>query len=180
MEFQLHSFKPKILNSLISHDIANALAVIHETKGKQKLYEQQKPEVLKNLQHIASIESTESSNRLEGATAPQSVLDKIIQSGKPLNAANRSEAEIAGYRNVLAQLHSTAADIPLSTNNILQIHRDLMSFTPEGGGYWKKTSNDITMTMPDGKSIIRSVTTPPYLVETQMHLLVPHYQEWLD
>ena len=176
----MYSFKPDVLNSLMSHEISRALAFIHEARGKQDLYEQQKPDVLKNLRQIAIIESTESSNRLEGLTAPQDVMDKIIQSSQPLNASDRSEAEIAGYRKALGQLHDNAANIPLTDGIILQLHRDLMGFTPEGGGYWKKAPNDITMTMPNGKRHIRAHTTSPHLVEAQMRELVDRYSQQMN
>ena len=176
----MYSFKPDILNSLTVHEMNRALAFIHEAQGKQDVYEHQKPDVLKNLQQIAIIESTESSNRLEGLTAPQDVMDKIIQSSQPLNASNRSEAEIAGYRKALGQLHDNAANIPLTDGIILQLHRDLMVFTPEGGGYWKKAPNDITMTMPNGERHIRAHTTSPHLVETQMRELVDRYSQQMN
>ena len=175
----MHSFKSAVLENLVSHEISRSIGAIHEARGKQELFEQQKPEVLKSLRQVAIIESTESSNRLEGITAPQKVLEQIIQSGKPMDTSDRSEGEIAGYRQVLGTLHESAEAIPLSTNIILQFHQNLMKFTPEGGGYWKKTPNDITMTMPDGDTSIRAATTPPYLVGQQMDALVEGYKEWL-
>ena len=45
----MHSFKSEILDTLVSHDISLALGVIHEARGKQELYERQKPEVLKTF-----------------------------------------------------------------------------------------------------------------------------------
>ena len=176
----MYSFRPDILDSLTSHEISRALAVIHEARGKQELYEQQKPEVLKNLRQVAIIESTESSNRLEGVTAPRDVMNKIIQSGQPLNVSDRSEAEIAGYRKALGQLHDNAANIPLTNGVILQLHRDLMGFTPEGGGYWKKAPNDVTMTMPNGERHIRAHTTSPHLVDMQMRELVNRYSQQMN
>ena len=176
----MHSFKPDILNSLTSHEISRALAAIHERPSQQDLYQQKRPDVLVNLRQVAIIESTESSNRLEGLTAPQDVMDKIIQSSQPLNASDRSEAEIAGYRKVLGQLHDNVANIPLTDGIILQLHRDLMGFTPEGGGYWKKAPNDITMTMPNGERYIRTHTTSPHLVEMQMRELVDRYSQQMN
>ncbi len=41
------------------------IAKIHEFKGKQELYFQQKPAELERLVEIAKVESTESSNRIE-------------------------------------------------------------------------------------------------------------------
>ena len=173
----MYSFKPEIINNLMNHSISDSLSVIHEARGKQELYEKQKPEVLRNLQEVAIIESTESSNRLEGATAPPEVLDKIILSGKPLDGSNRSEAEIAGYRNVLGKLHENTNAIPISANIILQLHGEMMDFTPAKGGYWKKAPNDITITLPDGQEYVRAKTTSLHLVENQMATLIDRYHD---
>ena len=175
----MQSFKPTILRALASHDISRAVGVIHEARGKQELYERQRPELLNKLQQAAIIESTESSNRLEGITVPAEVMDAIMESGAPLNAENRSEAEIAGYRNVLGQLHERAKDIPLNCGTIRQMHRDLMKATDEEGGEWKKTPNDITIKLGDIQST-RAQTTQPYLVDIHMNDLVEAYQKHLQ
>ena len=171
----MFSFKPEILDPLTSHAINRALCTIHEARGKQELYEKQKPEVLESLQQVAIIESTESSNRLEGAVAPQKVIDEIIKNGRPLDASNRSEAETAGYRNVLNNLHDNAINMPLSENIILQLHRDLMYFTSYIGGNWKINSNDITIETSNGTKYVRAENTKPHLTQKQMHELIEKY-----
>lgn len=176
----MHSFTQKIIGEIVGHGINRSVGAIHEARGKQELFEQQKPEVLESLKRVAIIESTESSNRLEGITAPRNVLERIIESGRPMDATDRSEGEIAGYRQVLGDLHDSADVIPLGKNIILQFHRNLMQYTTEGGGHWKKAPNDITETLPDGSKSIRAATTPPYLVEQQMTGLVDGYNKWLD
>ena len=40
-----------------------------EFKGKQPLYQEQSPQTLSRLREVAIIQSTESSNRIEGITA---------------------------------------------------------------------------------------------------------------
>ena len=47
-------------------EIVNYLSQIHELKGKQTVYLRQKPDVLEKLVEIAKIQSTESSNAIEG------------------------------------------------------------------------------------------------------------------
>ena len=57
------------------------------------------------------IQSTESSNRIEGVVAPpQRIRDLVAKRTQP---ANCSEQEIAGYRDVLNTIHTNFADMPL-------------------------------------------------------------------
>ena len=47
-------------------EVINYLPLIHEYKGKQTSYIQQKPLVLNKLVEIAKVQSTEASNSIEG------------------------------------------------------------------------------------------------------------------
>lgn len=48
------------------NEILFYVAKIHEYKGKQELYLRQKPVELERLVEVAKVQSTESSNRIEG------------------------------------------------------------------------------------------------------------------
>ena len=54
----------------IHHRLLGIVRNISEYKGKQDLYQRQSPQVLETLRQVALIQSTESSNRIEGVTAP--------------------------------------------------------------------------------------------------------------
>jgi hypothetical protein len=56
--------------------------------------------VLKGLREIAAIESNESSNRLEGVIVPSKRLKALITENTM--PRDRSEQEVAGYRDALA------------------------------------------------------------------------------
>ena len=54
----------------------------------------------------------------------------------------RSEKEIAGYRDVLATIHENYEYIPIRSNYILQLHRDLYKYSEKNiGGNFKNTQN---------------------------------------
>ena len=106
---------------------------IQEFKGKQDLFKQQLPEVLNALKDAAVIQSTESSNRLEGIIVETRRLTSIVQ--KKIQPQTRSEAEVAGYRDVLATIHTSAPYMNLKPGVILQLHRDLMQYTGTGGRF---------------------------------------------
>jgi hypothetical protein len=85
------------------------LTAIYQFRGKQELYQSQAPEVLASLQRSAIIESSESSNRIEGIVAtPARVRENLGLGAAPVT---RSEAEIAGYATSWRQ---SMAPIPTS------------------------------------------------------------------
>src|SRR5213076_2611301 len=124
------------------------LTSIYQFRGKQELFEQQAPEVLASLQRSAIIESSESSNRIEGVVASPARVREIVGLGAP--PVTRSEAEIAGYRDVLATIHASHAHMNVSPNTILQMHRDLYHLAGAEGGEWKNVDNTIEAMLPDG------------------------------
>ena len=51
-------------------EMGGLLQKLGECKGRQDLFQRQTPQVLETLKQTAIIESTESSNRIEGVTVP--------------------------------------------------------------------------------------------------------------
>lgn len=152
------SFVPSILQRPVPHRLVRTLAEIHRSRGKQELYRERAPEVLENLRRVALIESTESSNRIEGVVVPRSVLVELVEkeSGPP-RIENRSEGEVAGYRAVIDLVLASHQNIPLTSGVVLQLHRDLYKFAGGIGGVWKPTENEITERGTDGKAFVRFV-----------------------
>ncbi len=57
---------------------------------------------------------------------------------------NRDEEEILGYRDVLNTIHESYEYIPISSNYILQLHKELFKYSEKGiGGRYKNTQNSI-------------------------------------
>lgn len=170
----LHPTYFKKLN-FTDEDIST-LQKIGEYKGKQSLYFQQTPEILKTLKNLAIIESSESSNRLEGITAPHKRIEEIaLKATKPLN---RSEQEIAGYRDVLDLVHESGEHMKFTTNVILQCHSMLYRYMPDTGGHWKIVDNEIVEKAPDG-TIKRIRFKPASAITTPqlMEQLTSYYEQ---
>jgi Fic family protein len=137
----------------LSQGLLQTIRQLGEYKGRQQLYTEQAPQVLKALQHAAEIESTESSNRIEGVLAPHDrIADIVARRAKP---RNRPEQEIAGYRDVLQDIHVKSPRMEFTTALVLQFHEDLYSFSTGKGGEWKHADNEITETLPDGRRRVR-------------------------
>ena len=89
--------------NLLTPEIVQMLASIHEHKGKQELFMEANVDELKTLLEVALIQSTGASNRIEGIFTSDKRLEELVtQKAEP---RNRSEQEIAGYREVLATIH---------------------------------------------------------------------------
>lgn len=170
----MKSFAPAYLDTIvIPQRLITTIRLLGEYKGKQDLYHQQAPEMLENLRQVALIQSTESSNRLEGIVADAKRLRALM--AEKTEPANRPEAEIAGYRDVLNTIHTSYDHIPFSDNVVLQLHRDLMKYCGKEGGRWKSTSNEITETLPDGTKNIRFLPVAPHQTSEYMRLLHEQY-----
>src|SRR5919199_5173731 len=137
----------------ITQGLLQTIRTIGEYKGKQELFKEQAPQALETLRQVAIIQSTESSNRIEGITAPLERIKELVASRT--TPRNRSEQEIAGYRDVLNTIHANYAYMQLSPGLVLQLHRDLYRFLPGEGGHWKPVDNQISETLPGGVRVIR-------------------------
>ncbi len=145
----------KLINMNVPMRLVRLIGTINEYKGKQDLYIQQSPQVLEGLKKVAIIESTKSSNEIEGIMIQTKRLEDIINKGKPINHGSRSEGEIMGYKEVLDIVYTSAEHILIKPSYILQLHRDLYKFVASEGGHWKNADNVIQETLPDGSKNIR-------------------------
>ena len=154
-----------IPNALLTPEIMALVGAIREYKGKQELYLNARADILNALMDVAKIQSTTSSNRIEGiSTTDARMRELMLQKTTP---RNRNEQEIAGYRDVLATIHESHDFISITPGVLLQLHRDLYSKQPQGsGGHWKLNDNVIEETDAHGKTFVRF--RPASAVETPM------------
>lgn len=131
----------------------NLIAKINEHKGKQELYKRQAPQILDTLRDVAVIQSTKASNAIEGIIITDSRLKCIMKNDSDLQ--DRSEGEIAGYRDVLQLIHASFDAIPVRESVILQLHKEMYRYNSIDGGTWKNADNLISKTFPDGTKRIR-------------------------
>lgn len=158
----------KILPTLMTPEIMNAIAGIHEYRGKQDLYLVTEPEIMDKLCEVARIQSTKSSNSIENiGTSDRRLRELMAEKVEPIN---RDEREIAGYRYVLDMIHDRHQHIGVTPNVILQLHRDLYRYLNAGfAGRWKDSDNVITEMSALGERVTRFVPTSaaatPHAVE---------------
>ncbi|MGH7408435.1 MAG: Fic family protein [Candidatus Methylomirabilales bacterium] len=154
----MKSFNPKRLAEVrVPLGVSWLLGTVMESKGRQDLYEKQSPEVLRTLRQLAIVESTESSNRIEGVTVEAGRLRPLVLGrARP---RDRPEEEIVGYRNALNWIHTDPGAISVTPETIQRLHAIAQAGAGDAG-HWKARDNEIIEVLPDGRRVIRFRPVP--------------------
>lgn len=144
---------------LLTPETMDLLAAVHEHKGRQTLHMSIKPDILYSMADIAKVQSTEASNRIEGVHTSERRLKEIMKDEGALKS--RDEEEIAGYRDVLKNIHENHEHIDITSNVLLQLHRDLYRHSSSSmGGHFKVGDNEIRGFREDGTEYVRFNPVP--------------------
>ena len=155
-------------------EILSLVASIYRYQGKQELYLKQRPNELEKLIDIAKIQSTESSNEIEGIVTTSVRLKQLLE--EKTTPRNRNEQEIVGYRDVLDIIHENFDVIPISRNYILQMHKILYSHMNNPlAGKTKNVQNYISATYPDGHSEVLFTPLSPFETPGALDLICDEY-----
>jgi Fic family protein len=143
-------------------ELGPVLARIDTGRGREELFEDQLPQVLRQLTESARIASITASNAIEGVHVASERALKIAE-GAP-RFRNRNEKEFAGYRDAIDGLmrldHYESLSVPLA----LHLHRQLFAHAGGRGGYLKTDPNYIVSYESGHREI---VFTPPAPEETE-------------
>ena len=162
--------------NLLTPEIVSYLTQIHEFKGEQTLFIEAKADTLTQLVEIAKIQSTESSNKIEGIYTSDIRLRELVKD--KTRPRTRNEQEIAGYRDVLNTIHESHDHIPPKSAIILQLHRDLYKFESYNiGGKYKNAYNIIEEEDSRGIKKIRFKPVPAWETPEAMEELCRAFEE---
>ena len=167
-------------SSIISNsNIINLISKIHEYKGKQSYLLDAKKDTLETLLKGAKIQSTSSSNKIEGIYTTDKRINEIVN--QKLEPKNRNEEEIAGYRDVLSLIHENYNFIDINKNTILQLHRDLYKYTGYSyGGKFKNSQNYIEEENEQGEKKVRFTPLSPVETPIAIEELCKNYNELVN
>ena len=170
-EFEYRKLKDKAWSGNVLMKVAH----IHEAKARQEFYLSRKPEELDRLLEISKIESTQASNAIEGIRTTDFRL-KQLMNGKTA-PKNRSEKEIAGYRDALKTIHDSFEFIPVTPNYILQLHSILLSHDDEVNyaGKYKDSQNYISGVDENGNGVTLFTPLSPLETPLAMQSLCEEY-----
>lgn len=175
----MHSLSPDYLARLrFDAQQGATLRALGEYRGKQQLFVAQSPEVLRDLRQVAVVESTESSNRLEGVVVAAHRLKSLVL--KNATPQSRSEQEVAGYRDALGLIHESGDQMPFSAGTVQQLHGILYRYMPQPGGRRKATNNDIIERHADGSARVRFRPVAAHLTPMAVDEMIERYRAAVD
>ena len=160
-------------------NIYHTIAKIHEYKGKQELYVKNYPDVLDKIIDVAKIQSTKSSNAIEGIYTNDARLNELMN--KKTEPRNRNEEEIAGYRHVLDIIHENYAYIEFNKNDILTLHNQLYSYSYVNyKGKFKTLDNTIMEVDELGNRKVRFQPVSSFETENYFDKMVGAYKKAVE
>lgn len=164
----------EIKNQKWDSDILGLIAAIYKEAGKQEMYLKQRPEELEKLVEIAKIQSTESSNAIEGIVTTSTRIRQLVE--EKTAPKNRDEQEIAGYRDALNIIHDSYDAIPITKNYILQLHKIMYSHMNNPmAGRTKSVQNYISAAYPDGHTEILFTPLSPFETPDALQKICDEY-----
>ena len=168
----------KLLNLNIPAKMYDLISKIYEYKGKQELYVANFSDVLDKMIEVAKIQSTKSSNAIEGISTNDTRLEELMN--KKSEPKNRNEEEIYGYREVLDIIHENYENIEFTKNNILTLHNRLYSYSEENHkGKFKTMDNSIVETNALGEKKVRFQPVSAFETENYIEKMISAYNEAL-
>lgn len=172
--YTLRTILPSFRLPMSSAWLLNSIA---EFKGQQELFTRQAPQVLRVLREQALVQSAESSNRIEGITVPSARLAPLVLGHDW--PRDRSEEEIAGYRQALDLIHTQAATLPIQPATVRHLHH--LCQQPAGdAGQWKTQDNEIVELRSGQASQIRFRCVSAQETPRAMDELCLLYRHFLD
>ncbi|MDD7731924.1 MAG: Fic family protein, partial [Eubacteriales bacterium] len=125
---------------------------------------------------VAKIQSTKSSNAIEGISTNDTRLEELMN--KKSEPKNRNEEEIYGYREVLDIIHENYENIEFTKNNILTLHNRLYSYSEENhNGKFKTMDNSIVETNALGEKKVRFQPVSAFETEIYIDAMIEAYNE---
>jgi len=141
-------------NGLLPASFVNMTSSIYAFKTEAQNKKNDYPQILRSLEALAKVQSVKSSNAIEGIVTTDERIREIVNHGSaPLN---HDEAEIAGYRDALNEIHRGYESINFREMDILRLHEIMLSLTGyEFGGRYKSEDNIILETDLYGQRKVR-------------------------
>lgn len=154
--------------NLTRQQTAEALRLVSELdefKGHWRRVKEVQAERLASLRQVATIESAASSTRIEGAELSDDEVAQVLAGLHVDSFRTRDEDEVRGYGELLSLIYESHAHLPLTENHIRQLHSILLGHTARDErhrGEFKKVSNDVIGSHPDGRTEVIFATATPF------------------
>ncbi len=165
-----------MLIGLVPAQVVTRLSAVDFGRGSEALYRDQMPGLLTELADRARVLSITASSAIEGVIVADADRAERIINRRATTLRNRSEQELAGYRD--AQDYLFQEDWrPLNAGLILHLQRLLFAHAALHGGDFKTEDNLVVDRSPDGSTTVRftpvSAASAPFAIDD----LIERYQD---
>ena len=166
-------------NGLLPANLINITGMIYSLKTGSEIRKDEFEKIFTELEKVAKVQSIKSSNAIEGIiTSDERIKEIVNKSSEPLN---HNEAEIAGYRDALNEIHLNYELIEFNENTILRLHEMMMSYSgDEYGGKYKDEDNVILVIDNEGNRTVRFRPTVASETPKAMEQLILAYLDARD
>ena len=149
----MRRFDYSFLADSIPANMMSLSNVIIDLRAKGEFRKQQYPDLYRELQKNAIIESVKGSNAIEGIVTTDDRIRDIVAGAAPIT---HDELEIAGYRDALNLIHKDHEKLDINEYTILRLHQMIEERTnPDEAGRYKAHDNLIMEYLPDGRRSVR-------------------------
>jgi Fic family protein len=139
-------------------ELGAILSKIDTGRGRERLFEDQMPELLSQLSEHARIASITASNAIEGVILDGNRAERIAEGARRFR--NRNEREFAGYRDAVDDLMRLSEYEPLSIPFVLNLHRLIFRHSNGRGGHLKTDQNLIVSYESGHREIVFTPAAP--------------------
>ncbi|MDR0445765.1 MAG: Fic family protein [Oscillospiraceae bacterium] len=171
-------------HGMLPAGLVSVVGAISELRERENKLKADYPDVFTRLESVAKVQSVKGSNEIEGIVTSEQRINEIVnQNSAPLN---HNEAEIAGYRDALALIHSDYAALDVRERDILRLHGIMLSYSSNvgdpsrTGGRYKDSDNVIMEIDASGARRVRFEPTPATETAETMEQLVLAYMDARD
>lgn len=171
--------KRLLLSPAAAEALYSAIAEIDAVKSTYVLTNMLLPQTVERLTHSVIVTSTGASNRIEGNRLSDVQVEALYRKMRIKPFRTRDEQEVGGYIEMLERIFENYRDIPITENQILQLHRDLLVYSEKDEGHkgrYKFGPNRVEAKDRSGKVVgVIFEPTPPHLTKKEMDELIAWY-----
>lgn len=168
------------LPAALTETIYAMIAEIDAVKNTYRLSNRLLPQTIERLTQSVIVTSTGASNRIEGNRLSDEAVEALYRNLRIKSFKTRDEQEVAGYIEMLERIFENHADIPITENQILQLHKDMLAYSDKDQGHkgrYKFGPNRVEAKDQSGNVVgIIFDPTPPHLTDKEMRELIDWYQ----
>lgn len=167
------SYQPRLGRDQTA-EVFRLLGEIDEFKGHWRKLKEIRAERLNELRQVATIESSGSSTRIEGAELSDTEVARVLEGLTVDSFRQRDASEVRGYGELLQTIFDNHGGIPLEERYVQQLHRILLAHSEADAwhrGYYKKNTNHVEAKFPDGRVEVVFRTASPFETPGRMSAL---------